>query len=77
MPHDGRSGGTVTSCRHGRLPHLVMAARVAAIRAFGAVSKDVDGRDEPGHDVEMAGTSPAMTKCALYPLSNSASWKMA
>jgi hypothetical protein len=36
----------------GRLPHLVMAARVAAIHVFGAVSKSVDGRDAPGHDGE-------------------------
>jgi hypothetical protein len=27
---------------------------VAAIHVFGAASKDVDGRDEPGHDVEKA-----------------------
>jgi hypothetical protein len=31
-----------------------MAARVAAIHVFGAVSKDVDGRDEPGHDARKA-----------------------
>ena len=31
---------------------LVMAVLVAAIHDFGAASKDVDGRDEPCHDVE-------------------------
>jgi hypothetical protein len=29
-----------------------MAAFVAAIHVFGTTSKVVDGRDEPGHDVE-------------------------
>jgi hypothetical protein len=40
--------------RHGRLPHLVMAALVASIHVFGAVGKDVDGRSKPGHDVQKA-----------------------
>src|ERR1051326_3440043 len=30
----------------------VMAALVAAIHVFGVPGKDVDGRDEPGHDDE-------------------------
>src|ERR1051326_5870813 len=29
-----------------------MAALVAAIHVFGVAKKDVDGRDEPGHDEE-------------------------
>jgi hypothetical protein len=31
-----------------------MAALVAAIHVFGSASKDVDGRDKPGHDDENA-----------------------
>jgi hypothetical protein len=31
-----------------------MAALVAAIHVFGAVSEVVDGRDKPGHDVKKA-----------------------
>jgi hypothetical protein len=51
-----------------------MGALVAAIHVFCAASKDVDGRDEPGHDVEKTpvvnteikpdsrGIDPAMTR---------------
>jgi hypothetical protein len=31
-----------------------MAALVAAIHGFRSASKDVDGRDKPGHDDEKA-----------------------
>jgi hypothetical protein len=38
-----------------RVPsRFVMAAHVAAVHVFGAASKDVDGGEEPGHDVEKA-----------------------
>jgi hypothetical protein len=56
-----------------RVPsHLVMAARVAAIHVFGASGKDVDGRDDPGHEGEKTpcwqhGISGAATTATTVP----------
>jgi hypothetical protein len=44
----------VLSNTPGRLSHLVMAVRVAAIHVFGAASRVVDGLATPGHDVQTA-----------------------
>ena len=42
----------VTRSQARRSFDLVMAVLAAAIHDFGATVKDVDGKDEPRHDVE-------------------------